>query len=351
MKTASRKKYLSPEETAMFCEQIVLVLKAGIPLYDGVETLCATYQNSRYGDTFRLLDSRMKETGSLYEALEAVDIFPPYMVHTIKIAEQAGTMEAVMQGLALYYRREAQIKKAIRHAISYPLVLVAMMSAVIVVLVVRVLPIFQQVFRNLGTAMSDTSVAIMNFGLAAGTAVLVLVVVLLLAALIIFLLLRTRYRERVQAFLGRMFPLLGEIRQKTAAARFSSVMAMMLSSGFPMDEAMAMVPEVLDDSGAKAQVENCRKQMQEGVSFPDAVEASGIYSGMQEKMIRVAYMAGQMDTAMYRLAEMNNEELDDGIRRIVSMIEPALVALLSVIIGAVLLAVMLPLASILSSMA
>lgn len=351
MTTATKKKYLSPEETAMFCEQIVLVLRAGIPLFDGVETMCATYQNSRYGDKFRLMAKRMQETGSLYEALEAMDMFPPYLRQTVKIAEQAGTLESVMEGLALYYRREAQIKKAVSHAISYPLVLVAMMSAVIVVLVVRVLPIFRQVFRNLGTAMSDTSVAIMNFGLAAGTVVLILVVVMALLALIFFLLMRTQYKDKVQAFLYRVFPLVGAIRQKATAARFSSVMGMMLSSGFPIEEALSMVPGVMDDQQAKDQVEICRQKIVEDASFPDAVEASGIYSDMQEKMVRVAYVAGQMDTAMYRLAEMNNEELDDSIRRVVSMVEPALVALLSVIIGAVLLAVMLPLASILSSMA
>lgn len=344
------RKYLPPEEIAMFCEQVALILKSGIPLFDGIDALCQNYKDTKYGDKFTLMNEKVKETGSLYEALELVGIFPPYMVNTVKIGEQAGTVDSVMESMSIYYMRDAKIKHAVKNAITYPIVLVAMMALVVGVLVVKVLPIFSQVFRNLGTDMSATSLAIMNFGLAAGRIVLIVVCALVLAAGIIFLLTKTSKKDSVLRFLGRIFPPVNELYSKTAAARFSSVMSMMLHSGFPLESALSLIPDVLSDKTAKDKVAVCQKLMQEGESFPAAVEACGIFEGIHSKMVRVGFMAGQLDSVMDKLADIYNEDVDNSISRMVSLIEPTLVGILSVIIGAILLAVMLPLASIMSSM-
>jgi len=345
-----QRKYLPPDEIAMFCEQVALVLKSGIPLHDGVEALCENYKDARYGDKFEILDQVVRETGSLGEAVDAVGIFPPYMVNTVKIGERAGTTDSVMEALGAYYAREGQIKRAVKNAITYPLVLIAMMAIVIVVLVIEVLPIFTQVFRNLGTEMSESSVAIMNFGLAAGQTVLVLVAAIIVIAAVLFILYKTRLRDQVMTFIRKIFSPIAEITKKTSAGRFASVMAMMMSSGFPLEEALSLIPEVLSDEEAKKKVAKCRELMAEGVSFPLAVETCGIFEGIYSKMIRVGFVAGQMDSVMVKLATIYEDEIDDSIRRMVSLIEPTLVAVLSIIIGAVLLAVMLPLASIMSSL-
>jgi len=280
-----------------------------------------------------------------------VGIFPPYMVNTVKIGEQAGTVDSVMESMAVYYAREAKIRYAIKNAITYPVVLVAMMALVIGVLVVEVLPIFTQVFRNLGTDMSASSVAIMNFGLAAGRTVLIIVVALIVLGGGLFFLSKTKKKEAVTKFIGKVFPPIRELTKKTAATRFASVMAMMLNSGFPIDSALSLIPDVLNDEGAKKKVAICKKRMTEdGVSFPEAIEECAIFDGIHSRMIRVGFMAGQLDSVMDKLAEIYNEDIDNNISRMVSLIEPSLVGILSVIIGAVLLAVMLPLASIMSSM-
>jgi type IV pilus assembly protein PilC len=345
----STRKYLPPEETAMFCEQVALILKSGIPLFDGIDALCQNYKDTKYGDKFKILNDKVRETGSLYEGLEAVGIFPPYMINTVKIGEQAGTVDGVMESMALYYTRENKIRSAVKNAITYPIVLIAMMALVVGVLVVKVLPIFTQVFRNLGTGMSASSVAIMNFGLAAGQTVLIIVCALIVIAGVLYLLTRVGKKEAVFAFIAKIFPPIRDLYAQTAAARFASVMAMMLHSGFPLETALSLIPDVLDDKTAKDKVAICQREMQQS-EFPTAVEACGIFEGIYSKMVRVAFMAGQLDGVMEKLADIHNEAVDNGISRLVSLIEPTLVAILSIIIGAVLLAVMLPLASIMSSM-
>lgn len=345
-----RARTLPADETAMFCEQVALLLKSGIPLYDGVDALCQNYQSTRYGDRFAQLNETMKQTGSLYEAVRTLGIFPPYMVEMVQVGEQAGTLERVMQGLSTYYGREAQVRATVRSAVTYPLLMVALMAVVLAVLVVKVLPMFSEILQNLGGDLSSTSTARMNAGMGAGVFVLILMAVLLILVLTVAVLLKTNKREQVMRFLLRAFRPLRQITDKLSAGRFASVMAMLLGSGYPLDEALKLMPGVMNDAVAKSKMAQVAKRMEEGSAFADAVESARIFEPIHAKMIKVGFMAGQTETVMERLAEQYQDEVDDGIRRLVSAIEPTLVAVLSIVIGGILLSVMLPLASLMSSL-
>lgn len=345
-----RTQYLPPDETALFCEQVALLLKSGIPLYDGIEALCQNYQATRFGGKFTLLDETMKRTGSLYEAVEALSIFPPYMVDMIKVGEQAGTLERVCQGLSVYYSREAQVRSTVKSAVTYPLLMVGLMTVVVVVLVVQVLPMFSEILRNLGGDLSSASSARMSAGMGAGIFVLALTALILIAVLTIALLLKTSKRESVTRFLLRVFPPLRFIADKLSAGRFASVMEMLTGSGYPMDESLKMLPALMADEHAKGKVETVAARMEGGASFADAVEEARIFEPIHGKMIRVGVLAGQTETVMERLAAQYQDEVDDAIRRLVSAIEPTLVAILAIVIGGILLSVMLPLANLMSSL-
>jgi len=345
-----RTQYLPADEVSLFCEQVALLLKSGIPLYDGVGALCQNYRATRFGSRFELLDETMKRTGSLYEAVRALAIFPPYMVEMVKIGEQAGTLEKVMQGLSVYYSREAQVRATVKNAVTYPLLMVGLMAVVVVVLVVQVLPMFSEILRNLGGDLTSASAARMNAGLDAGLFVLILTALILIAVLSVAVILRTGKREGMIRFLLRAFPPLRFIADKLSAGRFASVMEMLMGSGYPMDEALGLMPAVMADALAREKVESVAARMKGGASFADAVEEARIFEPIHGKMIRVGVLAGQTETVMERLASQYQDEVDDAIRRLVSAIEPTLVAVLSIVIGGILLSVMLPLANLMSAL-
>ena len=125
---------------------------------------------------------------------------------------------------------------------------------------------------------------------------------------------------------------------------------MMLSSGFPTDEALEMTEKVLSDRDAAAKVAGIRASLQEGKSFADAIESAGIFNELHVRMIKMGSATGREDQVLGKLSNLYEEEVEDDITRLVSIIEPTLVALLSIVIGAVLLAVILPMAGILSSL-
>ena len=200
-----RPRYLPAGEISMFCEQVALILGSGVALHDGIEALCGNYKGTAFGPAFDAIHEAVKRTGSMHEALRETKAFPPYLVRMVYIGEQTGKLDEVMASLSVYYAREESTRRSIQSAVVYPLCLIVMMAIVIVVLISKVLPIFRQVYRSLGTDISSSSSALMNLGMGLGTAVLIAVGALIVVALVLALLMRTSRRRAVAAWLGKAF--------------------------------------------------------------------------------------------------------------------------------------------------
>ena len=220
-------------------------------------------------DRYQAISSGVVETGSLHDALEATHAFPRYMVEMCGIGEQTGHLEEVMQGLSVYYERESRIRQAVRSAVTYPLVLAVMMVLILLVLILKVMPVFRRVLGSMGVAMTSSGSAMMAVGTVIGWAVLVLVLLCTAGIVACVLLMKTQRRERVLAALRRVFPPLRQLSLRLASSRAASVLAMMLSGGFPLEQALEMVPLVLPDAEAAEEINKIREKMAQGESFSD----------------------------------------------------------------------------------
>jgi len=183
-----QKKELPSMEVSLFCQQTVMILQSGIPLYDGMEVLYRNYEKTEYGAVFEGICAHVREGGSLHEGLKQSELFPDYMCYMVQVGEMTGKLEEVLEALGSYYEREDKIQNSVRSAVLYPLVLTVMMAVVIAILVIRILPVFSQVFQSLGTDLSGMAGTLLSGGVLLGRAVLVVVGVLLAAALVLYLL-------------------------------------------------------------------------------------------------------------------------------------------------------------------
>ena len=206
MQEKTTQKTLPPDETALFCEQIAMVLQAGIPLGDGMETLARSYAGSRYGARFEEMHVSLERGGTFSQVLEKTGIFPDYLLAMTRIGERSGKLDEVMASLANYYQWEAQIKSSVKSAILYPSVLVMMLAVVIAILVISVLPVFQRVFDSLGLAATSPATAAMQIGVGVGKGMLILVGVFALLLLVVGILLSTNKRKPVLALLAGVIP-------------------------------------------------------------------------------------------------------------------------------------------------
>ena len=157
-------KKLSNSELTTFCGQLALILRSGI---SSIEGLSIMIEDTPEGEGKKILENLLHETeltGSLYMALEAAGCFPSYMCSMTEIGEQSGRLDDVMNSLAEHYRREEILAKNIRSAVTYPLVMLGIMTAIILVLIIKVLPVFDQVYRQLGAGLTGFSGAVLKFG-------------------------------------------------------------------------------------------------------------------------------------------------------------------------------------------
>lgn len=342
-------KYLPAAEVSLFCQQTAMILKSGIPLYDGIEVLYKSYQDTEYGEAFGRIYEGVRDGGTLYDGVTAAGFFPDYMVHMVQVGEMAGTLDNVLEDLGEYYEKESRIQTAVKNAVSYPLVLVAMMAVVVSILVIRVLPVFSDVFRSLGTELTGTAAVILSSGVFIGRAVLVLAAVMLLGALAVYAAWKGGGREKVMETASRVFPPVRRLLRKQSEQRFADVTAMVLSSGYSLENALELIPDLLPDKRNADKAVKCRESLHENGDFAAAVENAELFDPLHRKMIRVGVEAGQTDQVMRRISRICGTEAEEGIQTMVSWIEPALVGMLTLAIGGILLSVMLPLVSIMTS--
>ena len=344
---------MSSEELSSFCDQIALMLSSGMTLRDGIEMLAEdemkdkSLKNRPYTNLYKIVD----ETGSLYVALkENEEDWPSYMIEMVDIGEQTGRLEDIMISLSTYYQREGRIRSAATSAITYPLVLGVMLVVIIGILLWRVLPIFRRVLASLGVGASSSGSVLMEIGTWVGWGVLILIGLIVLAAIVIAILMKTKARDGVLKFLKNLFPPVRRLSEKLSASRVAGILSLMLSSGFPMENALEMAPAALADQESIDKVAGLRKNMQEGDTFSEALSKSGLFADFHHRMMKVAAASGHEPQVMGKIAEIYEEQVEDGLDHLISIVEPTLVALLCVVIGAILLSVMLPMAGVLSAM-
>ncbi len=352
MKKERKNMAVTPEELSAFCAQVALLLSAGIPLYDGIGTLISKEEApaGAMGGMIAKLAEEIMVTGNLYDALKADERWPKYLTEMVGVGEQSGHLEEVMNALSAYYEREGRIRETIGNAVTYPLMLGGILVVIIFVILWKVIPVFDQVIRGMGVTMSSTGMTLMRVGSVLGWAVMILTCLALLAGGVCLALLKTRKRGHVLRLLGRIAPAVIRLRRVLSASRVAGVLSLMLSGGFPIEEALRMTALVPEDEETAGRVNAIREKTEQGESFSDALEQSGIFDELHTRMIRVGVAAGRGDTVMSKVAALCEEEAESRIAHLIGIIEPTMVALLAVVAGAVLLAVMLPVTGVLTSM-
>ena len=339
---AKNDKIMPQEELSFLCGQLAMMRRAGIPLADGVGMLRENFQDAPGGRVLESMEEVLGRGGTFREAAERAGVFPAYMTGMVEVGERAGRLEQVLEGLAAHYRREARVRESIRAAVAYPLVLAGIMAVVMGILLVGVLPVFSRAFASLGVQVSQG-------GMAAGWVVLAGTGVVLAAAAVFLLLLRTGARSRALALFYRLFPSARRAAGCLSASRFASVISLMLLSGCDARQAVELASGLMEDPDAREKARACLARMDAGDSFAEAVASSGMFQEMHSRMIAVGARSGALDSVMGGMAEIYQEQADDGLDRTVSRVEPVLVGLMCLLTGGVLLSVMLPLLDILSS--
>ncbi|XCP85598.1 type II secretion system F family protein [Roseburia hominis] len=343
-------KSLSHSEVASFCSQMAMILRAGISSLEGIAIMKEEATLPEDQKILTTIYDSLLETGLLTDALEASGVFPAYFLQMCHIGEQTGQLDKVMTSLSAFYEREAGIAASMRSAVTYPMVMLTMMLIVISVLLSRVLPIFQQVFNQLGAEMSWASRRLMALGNVLNRYGIVFILVILVLAVLVLYLTRSQKGQAYLITVSDRLPFSRKFSDLTASCRFAGGMSLLLSSGFSPEESINMAGKLSDGPRFQQKLKECLEKLESGEPLSDALIKSGIFTGIYGRMVLVAQKTGTLDEVMQDIAGRYEEELDGRLAGAMAVLEPTLVAILSVITGIILLSVMLPLLGILSGM-
>ena len=338
----SRKnKILTEAEISSFCQQINMIVKAGLPTYYGVSILRDEAVNESTRKLYTKIYEPMEKGATLYQALLPMGVFPEYMLEMIHIGERTGRLEEVLDSLVVYYDREAQIRAGIKQAVTYPLVMSIMMMAVILVMITKVVPIFSDVYAQLGSTLTGPAKWLMNASSFLNKNILFLFLALILIAVILYALSKTP--------VGKNFIESKGIAPTLAASRFANCMYLALASGLDSDQGLSMAKSLVQNGYYEKKIQECKNLIQKGTSFSESLLVSGLFSKVYSSMITIGYKTSAMDDVILRISQAYETETDESIRRFIAILEPTLIIILSFFIGLILISFLLPLLGIMSS--
>ncbi len=342
-------KKLIAKELSMLCNQFYSILKAGIPFDDGVLIMSENMGDKNLKVITKALYKDLVMGENLSVALRNVGVFPKYMVNMIEIGEKSGRLDEVCQSLGNYYERENVLRNNIKSAITYPIILILMITAVMAVLVIQVIPVLEDVIADLSGDITASSSAAVNIGVAVGRYAFITILVILALAFITFLISKTAGGNRFLVNLFTKVPAINKINNKIGGARFASVLSMLLDSGYNTEQSLELLAGILPSEATAKKALDCKDKVANGELFEDALEETKLFTGLYPSMIKIAVKTGTLDLVMGNIATSCNDDARESLDSAVSLIEPIIIGVLSVVIGIVLISNLLPLLAVISS--
>lgn len=344
---ARKKSSLSPTTLMLFFENLGILLASGIALDDCLKLMAEDSRSERERRMIEAIRGKLGDSFYLHTALEELNVFPEYAVSMVRVGEHSGNLDQICQSLASYYEQENHRSAQIRGAIINPFILVCIMTVVIAFLVNAILPVFSSVYAQMGMDINENSMV--QIALNVGQIAMYVMLVLMCVCLLGFIFYLTKPGKNFFAWVAQHSIFTRKFHRETDLARFTSTFGMLINSGAEVTVAMELSTNVCENTVIRNKLRECTRRMQAGEPLGVVLTESGIFNPSHNGIIRSAVRAGSTPRVMAKLADLYEDSTTRTLNAFLTVIEPLLIGILSLIIGVILICVMLPLIGILSS--
>ena len=327
----------------IFNQELVALLKAGLPLLSSLETLAEKEENNYFKELLSAVASSVKKGAPLSEALEGEPrVFNKLYISSIKAGEKSGELGTNISRYISYTKRVEELKKKFVSASIYPIILLSVAALVILFLILYVVPSFSQVFIDSGTALplpTRILIGLTDFI----TNNILIIAILAFSSYPAFLAARSRPQvARRLDIIKIKLPWIGETLKKYSIAKFCRTLATLLKSGEPLVSAIALSAGTLDNSHLEGNILIASERVKEGGSLAEALEETGLVPSTAIKMIMVGESSGALDEMFENVAELFEEEVDRRLNLVTTAIEPILMLTMGIVIAFIVVAMYLP---------
>ena len=335
---------ITPKDIAQFSRQIATMLKSGVPIVTAMEIIGGGQKNPKMRDLVNALRSDIESGSSFSEALGKHPVqFDELFRNLVKAGESAGVLDTVLDTIATYKENIEALKGKIKKAMFYPAMVVAVALLVSAILLVFVVPQFEEVFRGFGAELPAFTMLVVNLSRFM-TTWWWMIFLTIAGAIIAFIMVKKRSLA-FSHFLDRLIlkvPVVGNIMHQAAIARFARTLAVTFKAGVPLVEALESVAGATGNTVYEKAVLRVRDDVSVGYQVNMAMKQTGLFPHMVVQMVAIGEEAGALDTMLFKVAEFYEQEVDNAVDALASLIEPLIVVMLGVIVGSMVVAMYLP---------
>ena len=343
-------KLATPKELSVFCRQMSVLFFSQITLMEGIVLLAEQTENKNLKTALTEVHALMEQGYTLAEALGMYPhIFSAYLLNMVSIGEMSGTLDVVFADMADYFDKESKLRKKLASAITYPAILTVMMAAIVLLLILKILPMFGDILVGMGGEMPAITRAMVSFSYFMVQYLPWIGLALVAVAALLGVVTRT---ERGLAWRDKMkltVPIWRYINTRVITARFAGSMAILLKSGVQLVNAMEETKALVDNMYLRSKCDGIIAQVKDGVGLDAALGEMGVFPPLFLKMVHIGQTTGHLDNMLEKSAVMFDEDVEEALERLTTMLEPILIIVLSVVVGIILISVMLPMISIMNA--
>jgi type IV pilus assembly protein PilC len=331
------------DDLVVFSRQLATMVDASIPLVTALDILGEQAENAVFGEVIKKVRNDVEAGASLSDALSrSREVFSPLFVNMAKAGESSGMLDEILDRVATYMEKTSVLQKKIKTALIYPAVVSVMAFGITLLLMLKVVPVFKEIFSGFGAELPKatlTLIAISDglrryFFLAA-------------AAVAAAVFLAARYistdvgRLKFDSLLLRL-PVFGALFRKVAISKFTRTLSTLIKSGVSILAALEIVAKTAGNKAVELAVNDVHTNVREGENIAEPLARSGIFPPMVIRMVSVGEKTGELEKMLSKIADFYDEQVDAAVAGLTSMIEPLIIAFLGIVIGAIVVCMFMP---------
>lgn len=331
------------KDMAVFCRQFVSILRAGVSVASVLSMLGQQTSNKKLRAAIREMQADVEKGESLATSMRRhPKIFPAILVNMVAAGESSGNLEESFRQMELYFERSKRTKSKVTSAMIYPCVLIVVMIVVLIVMMTKIIPNFLKTFEDMDAELPKLTQGVM--AVCEWFESWWWVPLLVLAALIVggVLFHRTNKGRHFFGWLARKTPVVGNLTVKTACATFCRTMEVLIGSGLTLTDSMDLAASNMGNIYYLEAIRDARGMVAEGTPLRESLVRTGIFPPMVSNLVGVGEETGDLQSMMGKVADYYDEEVDEATKKLLNLMEPAIIIFMAVFVVIIVLAIYLP---------
>lgn len=331
------------DDLVIFSRQLATMVEAGIPLVNVLDILGEQIEKPYFKRVVLKVKNDIEAGASFSEAISREKtIFSPFFINMAKAGETSGTLDEILDRVAAYLEKTSNLQKKIKGALIYPTVVVVMAILVTLLLIIKVIPVFKEIYSGFGAALPGPTQALISLSDFVRAYVWMIALII---SIFIFLLSRIVKTEKGQLVFDRIklkIPIFGPIITKVAISRFTRTFSTLVKSGVPILNSLDIVGKTAGNVVIEKAVEQVKTNVRDGENIEEPLAKSGVFPPMVVRMIGVGEKSGELEKMLTKVSDFYDAQVDASVSALTSMIEPLIIAFLGVVVGGIVICMFLP---------